>query len=148
MRGLEKRRRIQVIVILLGSLLISSVLIGYGLREGISYFKSPSELINSPPRPNQLIRVGGLVEGGSINMNADGEISFLVTDQNKSIEVRYNGILPDLFSENQGVISSGYFVDGIFKADEILAKHDEKYMPIEVIDTLKKQGIYKVPNSN
>ncbi|MDE2647517.1 MAG: cytochrome c maturation protein CcmE [Paracoccaceae bacterium] len=148
MRGLEKRRRIQVIVILLGSLLISSVLIGYGLREGISYFKSPSELINSPPRPNQLIRVGGLVEGGSINMNAEGEISFLVTDQNKSIEVRYNGILPDLFSENQGVISSGYFVDGIFKADEILAKHDEKYMPIEVIDTLKKQGIYKVPNSN
>jgi len=148
MRGLEKRRRIQVIVILLGSLLISSVLIGYGLREGISYFKSPSELINSPPRPNQLIRVGGLVEGGSINMNAEGEISFLVTDQNKSIEVRYNGILPDLFSENQGVIGSGYFVDGIFKADEILAKHDEKYMPIEVIDTLKKQGIYKVPNSN
>jgi cytochrome c-type biogenesis protein CcmE len=148
MRGLEKRRRIQVIVILLGSLLISSVLIGYGLREGISYFKSPSELINSPTRPNQLIRVGGLVEGGSINMNAEGEISFLVTDQNKSIEVRYNGILPDLFSENQGVISSGYFVDGIFKADEILAKHDEKYMPIEVIDTLKKQGIYKVPNSN
>jgi cytochrome c-type biogenesis protein CcmE len=148
MRGLEKRRRIQVIVILLGSLLISSVLIGYGLREGISYFKSPSELINSPPRPNQLIRVGGLVEGGSINMNAEGEISFLVTDQNKSIEVRYNGILPDLFSENQGVISSGYFVDGIFKADEILAKHDEKYMPIEVIDTLKKQGNYKVPNSN
>lgn len=148
MRGLEKRRRIQVIVILLGSLLISSVLIGYGLREGISYFKSPSELINSPPRPNQLIRVGGLVEGGSINMNAEGEISFLVTDKNKSIEVRYNGILPDLFSENQGVISSGYFVDGIFKADEILAKHDEKYMPIEVIDTLKKQGNYKVPNSN
>ena len=148
MRGLEKRRRIQVIVILLGSLLISSVLIGYGLREGISYFKSPSELINSPTRPNQLIRVGGLVEGGSINMNAEGEISFLVTDKNKSIEVRYNGILPDLFSENQGVISSGYFVDGIFKADEILAKHDEKYMPIEVIDTLKKQGIYKVPNSN
>jgi cytochrome c-type biogenesis protein CcmE len=148
MRGLEKRRRIQVIVILLGSLLISSVLIGYGLREGISYFKSPSEIINSPPRPNQLIRVGGLVEGGSINMNAEGEISFLVTDKNKSIEVRYNGILPDLFSENQGVISSGYFVDGIFKADEILAKHDEKYMPIEVIDTLKKQGIYKVPNSN
>jgi len=92
--------------------------------------------------------VGGLVEGGSINMNAEGEISFLVTDQNKSIEVRYNGILPDLFSENQGVISSGYFVDGIFKADEILAKHDEKYMPIEVIDTLKKQGNYKVPNSN
>ena len=123
------------------------MLIGYGLREGISYFKSPSELINSPPRPNQLIRVGGLVEGGSINMNAEGEISFLVTDKNKSIEVRYNGILPDLFSENQGVISSGYFVDGIFKADEILAKHDEKYMPIEVIDTLKKQGIYKVPNS-
>jgi cytochrome c-type biogenesis protein CcmE len=148
MRGLEKRRRIQVIVILLGSLLISSVLIGYGLLEGISYFKSPSELINSPTRPNQLIRVGGLVEGGSINMNAEGEISFLVTDKNKSIEVRYNGILPDLFSENQGVISSGYFVDGIFKADEILAKHDEKYMPIEVIDTLKKQGIYKVPNSN
>lgn len=148
MRSLEKRRRIQVIIILLGSLLIASVLIGYGLREGISYFKSPTELTNSPPRSDQLIRVGGLVEGGSIKMKADGEISFLVTDQNKSIEVRYRGILPDLFSENQGVIGSGYFVGGIFEANEILAKHDEKYMPIEVIDTLKKQGVYKVPNSN
>ena len=148
MRSLEKRRRIQVIIILLGSLLIASVLIGYGLREGISYFKSPTELTSSPPRSDQLIRVGGLVEGGSIKMKADGEISFLVTDQNKSIEVRYSGILPDLFSENQGVIGSGYFVEGIFEANEILAKHDEKYMPIEVIDTLKKQGIYKVPNSN
>jgi len=148
MRSLEKRRRIQVIIILLGSLLIASVLIGYGLREGISYFKSPTELTSSPPRFDQLIRVGGLVEGGSIKMKADGEISFLVTDQNKSIEVRYRGILPDLFSENQGMIGSGYFVEGIFEANEILAKHDEKYMPIEVIDTLKKQGIYKVPNSN
>ena len=148
MRSLEKRRRIQVIIILLGSLLIASVLIGYGLREGISYFKSPTELTNSPPRSDQLIRVGGLVEGGSIKMKADGEISFLVTDQNKSIEVKYRGILPDLFSENQGVIGSGYFVEGIFEANEILAKHDEKYMPIEVIDTLKKQGVYKVPNSN
>jgi len=148
MRSLEKRRRIQVIIILFGSLLIASVLIGYGLREGISYFKSPTELTSSPPRSDQLIRVGGLVEGGSIKMKADGEISFLVTDQNKSIEVRYRGILPDLFSENQGVIGSGYFVEGIFEANEILAKHDEKYMPIEVIDTLKKQGVYKVPNSN
>lgn len=148
MRSLEKRRRIQVIIILLGSLLIASVLIGYGLRDGISYFKSPTELTSSPPRSDQLIRVGGLVEGGSIKMKADGEISFLVTDQNKSIEVRYRGILPDLFSENQGVIGSGYFVEGIFEANEILAKHDEKYMPIEVIDTLKKQGVYKVPNSN
>ena len=148
MRSLEKRRRIQVIIILLGSLLIASVLIGYGLREGISYFKSPTELTNSPPRSDQLIRIGGLVEGGSIKMKADGEISFLVTDQNKSIEVRYRGILPDLFSENQGVIGIGYFVEGIFEANEILAKHDEKYMPIEVIDTLKKQGVYKVPNSN
>jgi len=148
MRSLEKRRRIQVIIILLGSLLIASVLIGYGLREGISYFKSPTELTSSPPRSDQLIRVGGLVEVGSIKMKADGEISFLVTDQNKSIEVRYRGILPDLFSENQGVIGSGYFVEGIFEANEILAKHDEKYMPIEVIDTLKKQGVYKVPNSN
>ena len=148
MRSLEKRRRIQVIIILLGSLLIASVLIGYGLREGISYFKSPTELTSSPPRSDQLIRVGGLVEGGSIKMKADGEISFLVTDQNKSIEVRYRGILPDLFSENQGVIGSGYFVEGIFEANEILAKHDEKYMPIEVIDTLKKQGVCKVPNSN
>ena len=148
MRSLEKRRRIQVIIILLGSLLIASVLIGYGLREGISYFKSPTELTSSPPRSDQLIRVGGLVEGGSLEMKVDGEISFLVTDQNKSIEVRYRGILPDLFSENQGMIGSGYFVEGIFEANEILAKHDEKYMPIEVIDTLKKQGIYKVPNSN
>ena len=82
MRSLEKRRRIQVIIILLGSLLIASVLIGYGLREGISYFKSPTELTSSPPRSDQLIRVGGLVEGGSLEMKVDGEISCLVTDQN------------------------------------------------------------------
>ena len=122
---------------------ISSILIGYGLRDGISYFKSPTDLANNPPSSTKLIRIGGLVEVGSLLINSSGSINFKVTDGNESISVSYSGILPDLFSEGQGMIGKGYFKSNLFVAKEILAKHDEKYMPIEVIDVLKEQGVFR-----
>ena len=143
MKNLKKKRRIQIIIILITSLAISSILIGYGLRDGISYFKSPTDLANNPPSSTKLIRIGGLVEVGSLLINSNGSINFKVTDGNESISVSYSGILPDLFSEGQGMIGKGYFKSNLFVAKEILAKHDEKYMPIEVIDVLKEQGVFR-----
>ena len=143
MKNLKKKRRIQIIIILITSLAISSILIGYGLRDGISYFKSPTDLANNPPSSTKLIRIGGLVEVGSLLIDSSGSINFKVTDGNESISVSYSGILPDLFSEGQGMIGKGYFKSNLFIAKEILAKHDEKYMPIEVIDVLKEQGVFR-----
>ena len=143
MKNLKKKRRIQIIIILITSLAISSILIGYGLRDGISYFKSPTDLANNPPSSTKLIRIGGLVEVGSLLIDGSGSINFKVTDGNESISVSYSGILPDLFSEGQGMIGKGYFKSNLFVAKEILAKHDEKYMPIEVIDVLKEQGVFR-----
>ena len=143
MKNLKKKRRIQIIIILITSLAISSILIGYGLRDGISYFKSPTDLANNPPSSTKLIRIGGLVEVGSLLIDSSGSINFRVTDGNESISVSYSGILPDLFSEGQGMVGKGYFKSNLFVAKEILAKHDEKYMPIEVIDVLKEQGVFR-----
>ena len=143
MKNLKKKRRIQIIIILIISLAISSILIGYGLRDGISYFKSPTDLTNNPLSSTKLIRIGGLVEVGSLLINSNGGLNFKVTDGNKSVLVSYSGILPDLFSEGQGMIGKGYFKSNLFVAKEILAKHDEKYMPIEVIDVLKEQGVFR-----
>ena len=143
MKNLKKKRRIQIVIILITSLTISSILIGYGLRDGISYFKSPTDLVNNPPSSTKLIRIGGLVEEGSLLINNGGGIKFKVTDGNESVLVSYTGILPDLFSEEQGMIGKGYFKNNLFVAGEILAKHDEKYMPIEVIDVLKEQGVFR-----
>ena len=143
MKNLKKKRRIQIIIILITSLAIASILIGYGLRDGISYFKSPTDLANNPPSSTKLIRIGGLVEVGSLLINSSGSINFKVTDGNESTSVSYSGILPDLFSEGQGMIGKGYFKSNLFVAKEILAKHDEKYMPIEVIDVLKEQGVFR-----
>ena len=88
------------------------------------------------------IRLGGLVENGSINRNGI-ETIFIITDGNNSIEVQYNGLLPDLFSENQGVIAEGFLIENTFIADTILAKHDENYMPREVAESLKSKGVWK-----
>ena len=119
MKNLKKKRRIQIIIILITSLAISSILIGYGLRDGISYFKSPTDLANNPPSSTKLIRIGGLVEVGSLLINSSGSINFKVTDGNESISVSYSGILPDLFSEGQGMIGKGYFKSNLFVAKEI-----------------------------
>tara|TARA_B100000963_G_scaffold30598_1_gene22708 strand:- start:171 stop:614 length:444 start_codon:yes stop_codon:yes gene_type:complete len=146
MKSLKKQRRIQVIVITIIALVLSTVLIGYAMRDGINFFRSPSEVLQQRPDKNETFRIGGLVQEGSLLRGSGAVINFIVTDGNNSVLVEYSGILPDLFAEGQGMIATGNFVDGKFIASEILAKHDENYMPKEIVNTLKDQGLYKKIN--
>ena len=143
MKSLKKQRRIQVIVITIIALVLSTVLIGYAMRDGINFFRSPSEVLQQRPDKNETFRIGGLVQEGSLLRGSGAVINFIVTDGNNSVLVEYSGILPDLFAEGQGMIATGKYIGGKFLASEILAKHDENYMPKEVLDTLKEQGLYK-----
>ena len=147
MKSLKKQRRIQVIVITVISLALSTVLIGYAMRDGINFFLSPSQVYENPPEKNEIFRLGGLIEVGSLVRGAGLEIKFVVTDGNASVPVEHNDVLPDLIKEGEGVIAIGKYVDGKFLASEILAKHDENYMPKQVIDALKEQGVYKEVNN-
>jgi cytochrome c-type biogenesis protein CcmE len=142
-RNLKKRRRIQVIILTFIALGLSVALIGYGLRDGINYFRSPSQVLENPPDPSEVFRIGGLVEEGSIIRGGGKGVQFIVTDTNARVLVEYSGILPDLFAENQGMIGTGKYINNIFQASEILAKHDESYMPKEVVEILKEQGVYQ-----
>ena len=146
MKGLKKKRRIQIIILAFVALGISTGLIGYGMRDGINFFRAPSQVVAEPPPETETFRIGGLVEEGSIQRGQGEVISFRVTDGGATVPVVFAGILPDLFSENQGMIGTGRLVNGVFEASEILAKHDETYMPKEVMDTLKAQGVYEEPN--
>ncbi|MDP5350533.1 MAG: cytochrome c maturation protein CcmE [Paracoccaceae bacterium] len=147
MKSLKKRRRVQIIVVAALALTLSTGLIGYAMRDGINFFRAPSQIMAEPPGPNEVFRIGGLVEQGSIVRGQGEQIRFSVTDGGASIPVVYTGVLPDLFSENEGMVGTGRYIDGVFEASEILAKHDETYMPAEVIDALKEQGIYKDPKA-
>ena len=143
MKSLKKKRRIQVIIGAFVALAISAVLIGFAFKDGINYFRSPSEVAAEPPAPNEVFRIGGLVEEGSLVRGQGEVVSFSVTDGGATIPVVYTGVLPDLFEENQGMVGTGRYIDGVFEASEILAKHDETYMPKEVVDALKEQGVYQ-----
>ncbi|MEM9524913.1 MAG: cytochrome c maturation protein CcmE [Pseudomonadota bacterium] len=145
MHGLKKRRRIQIIVISIAALAISTAIIGYAMRDGINFFRSPSQIVEAPPGRHEVFRIGGLVAEGSLVRDEDAKVRFEVTDGGASIPVEYKGVLPDLFSEGEGMIGMGRYVDGVFRATEILARHDETYMPKEVIDALKEQGVYVDP---
>ncbi len=145
MAGLKKKRRIQMIVIGMVLLATSSVLIGVAMKDGIEFFRSPTQIAENRPGPNERFRVGGLVEVDSLVRGEGETITFVVTDGNEMIKVAFTGILPDLFGEGQGVVATGKLVGDTFIASEILAKHDENYMPKEVIDALKAQGIYEEP---
>lgn len=142
-KSLKKKRRVQVILVAAVALALSSVLIGYGMRDGINFFRSPSEVVAAPPLETEVFRIGGLVEVGSIVRGQSDTVSFRVTDGPASVPVTYRGILPDLFSENEGMVGTGRLIDGVFVAHEILAKHDETYMPKEVIDALKASGEWR-----
>jgi cytochrome c-type biogenesis protein CcmE len=142
MRGLKKKRRIQVIALAVVALIMATGLIGYGLRGGINYFRSPSQVMESPPPPTEVFRIGGLVEEGSLLRGQGKTVRFNVTDGGKSVKVEYTGVLPDMFGEKQGMVGTGSYANGVFQATEILAKHDENYMPKEVVDALKEQGVY------
>ncbi|AVO39031.1 cytochrome c maturation protein CcmE [Pukyongiella litopenaei] len=145
MKSLKKRRRIQVIVVAALALAVATGLIGYAMRDGINFFRSPSEVIAEPPGATEVFRIGGLVEEGTLQRGQGEAVKFRVTDGGASVPVVFTGVLPDLFAENQGMIGTGTYVNGVFEASEILAKHDETYMPREVLDALKEQGVYQEP---
>ena len=145
MKSLKKQRRIQVIALAAVALVLSTVLIGYAMRDGINFFRAPSQILAEPPGPTEVFRIGGLVEEGSLVRGEGETIRFSVTDGGAVVPVTYTGVLPDLFEENQGMVGTGRYVNGVFEASEILAKHDETYMPKEVVDALKEQGVYQAP---
>ena len=146
LKGLKKQRRIQVISLAFVALIGATALIGYGMRDGINFFRSPSQVLSDPPRPGEVFRIGGLVADGSLRRGQGKTISFDVTDTNQTVPARYTGVLPDLFEEGQGMVGTGAMEGDTFVATEILAKHDESYMPAEVIDALKDQGVYVAPS--
>ncbi len=147
MKGLKKKRRIQIIVVAAVALALSTALIGYAMRDGINFFRSPSQVVEAPPTPAEVFRIGGLVEEGSLVRGQGATTRFRVTDGAAAVDVSFTGVLPDLFGEGEGMVGTGRFVNGTFVADEILAKHDESYMPKEVIDALKEQGVYQAPDA-
>ena len=147
MKSLKKQRRIQIIAVAAVALVLSTGLIGYALRDGINYFRAPSQVIAEPPGPNEVFRIGGLVEEGTLVRGECETIRFNVTDGGATVVATYTGVLPDLFEEGQGMVGTGKYINGVFEATEILAKHDETYMPKEVVDALKAQGVYQEPDS-
>lgn len=147
MKGLKKQRRIQIFALAAVALVISTALIGYAMRDGINFFRSPSQVMEEPPSPTEVFRIGGLVEDGTLVRGQGETVTFSVTDGGASVRVAYTGVLPDLFREGEGMVGTGKYVNGVFQAQEILARHDETYMPAEVIDALKEQGIYQEPES-
>ena len=147
MKSLKKQRRIQVIAVAMVALVLSTALIGYAMRDGINLFRAPSQIMAEPPSPDEVFRIGGLVSEGSIVRGEGETVRFSVTDGGATVPVTYTGVLPDLFEENQGMVGMGRYINGVFQATEILAKHDETYMPAEVVDALKEQGVYQEPES-
>jgi len=140
--GLKKRRRVQLIIIACIFLLSASILIGFAFKDGIEFFRSPTQVFSEKINESEVFRIGGLVKEGTLIRNGDN-VSFIVTDLVNDVPVIFNGILPDLFSEGTGMIATGTLNEGKFQAVEILAKHDENYMPKEVADALKEQGIFQ-----
>ena len=145
LKNLKKRRRVQVIALAAVALALASGMIGYAMRDGINFFRAPSQVAGEPPAPTETFRLGGLVEEGSLVRGQGKTVRFSVTDGGASIPVAYTGVLPDLFEEGQGMIGTGRYINGVFEASVILAKHDETYMPREVVDALKEQGVYQEP---
>jgi cytochrome c-type biogenesis protein CcmE len=140
----RKQRRFALIAGSLAVLGVATGLVLYALNDSIVFFHSPTELVKKHFSPGTRLRIGGLVAPGSVKKGKNLTVRFNVTDGNKSVNVAYSGVLPDLFREGQGVIAEGVLEpSGLFKADSVLAKHDEKYMPREVADALKKQGHWK-----
>jgi cytochrome c-type biogenesis protein CcmE len=140
----RKRRRLVLISSALGVLAVAVALILSALKDSIVFFNSPTDVVEKHVAPGSRIRLGGLVRDGSVVRGSDLAVRFEVTDGANTIAVAYQGILPDLFREGQGVVTEGVLdPSGTFKADSVLAKHDEKYMPKEVADALKKSGHWK-----
>jgi len=138
-----KRRRLWLLLGSLGTLGVAAALVLTALNDNLVFFYSPTQVGEKNLGPDRRFRLGGLVEQGSVEK--DGQlVRFTVTDTHKTLKVVYRGILPDLFREGQGVIAEGSIgLDGVFTAREILAKHDENYMPKEVAKAIKESGQWK-----
>jgi cytochrome c-type biogenesis protein CcmE len=136
----RKHKRLSFVLVGLGLLAAAAALVLSASRDAIVFFKSPTEIATQPVAPGRRIRVGGLVEPGSVEAGKGKTVSFRITDVENTVPVVYTGILPDLFREGQGVVAEGVLDQGVFVADQVLAKHDETYMPPEVADALKKSG--------
>lgn len=137
-----KHQRLVLVVIALVAIVGAGMLAAWALRSQASYFYLPAEMASNPPESGRAVRLGGMVEAGSLKTEADGvTISFVVTDSKARIPVRFKGIVPDLFKENSGVVAEGKRgEDGTFVADNLLAKHDEKYVPREMKDMTAGQA--------
>jgi cytochrome c-type biogenesis protein CcmE len=138
----RKRRRLIAVLVGLGLLGVAAALVLTAFNDNLVFFMSPSDLATKGSPEGRRLRLGGLVEQGSVQRAGDGRtIVFKVTDLSQDVSVRYSGVLPDLFREGQGVVVEGKLgPDHVFAADTVLAKHDERYMPPEVADALKKSG--------
>jgi cytochrome c-type biogenesis protein CcmE len=140
----RKQRRLSLIAAAVAVLALAVTLVLVALKDSIVFFNSPTDLAEKHVKPGIRVRIGGLVEQGSVSRGDGLSVRFAVTDGNSTVPVVYQGLLPDLFREGQGVVAEGALdAQGTFRADSVLAKHDETYMPKEVADALKKQGHWK-----
>ena len=140
----RKQKRMLLIGSALGGLAIAAGLVLFALSDTIVFFYSPSDILEKHVAAGHRLRIGGLVEKGSVQHLGGDALRFAVTDNAKSIKVSYHGVLPDLFREGEGVVAEGQLqADGSFVADSVLAKHDEKYMPPEVAKALKDKGMWR-----
>ena len=144
----RKGKRLTLIAGALAALGLAAGLMLFALRDNIVFFYTPSELAEKQVASGARLRIGGLVKEGSV-VKSGRDVSFAVTDKTRDLSVSYTGLLPDLFREGQGVVVDGVLQpDGAFRADSVLAKHDERYMPREVADALKKQGVWQGEQQN
>ncbi len=141
----RKQRRSSFIAAGLAVLGLAAFLVLSALKDSIVFFYSPSDVMAQGLQPGQRIRLGGLVSKGSLKRLGGTDVEFVIGDgSSRTVNVSYSGLLPDLFREGQGVVAEGKLdSSGRFIADTVLAKHDEKYMPREVADSLKKQGVWR-----
>ena len=140
----RKQRRLALIAAGVGVLGIAAALVLTALKDSIVFFNSPTEVAEKNVKPGTRLRIGGLVKEGSVSRGDGLAVRFAVTDGKHTVPVAYQGVLPDLFREGQGVVAEGALdPNGTFRADSVLAKHDETYMPKEVAEALKKQGHWK-----
>ena len=137
-----KHQRLVLVLVALAALIGAALLATWALRSQASFFYLPADMASNPPDPDRAVRLGGMVEAGSIKRAADGvTIQFVVSDNKARIPVSFSGIAPDLFQENSGVVAEGKLrADGTFVADNLLAKHDEKYVPREMRDMSADQA--------
>ena len=137
----RKQRRFSLIAVCGAILGAAAALILVALNQNITFFRSPSDIAKLDLKAGTHMRIGGLVESGTLVKSDGAQVRFAVTDGGRSLQVAYHGLLPDLFREGQGVVAEGTLqADGSFIAETVLAKHDERYMPREVVDALKKEG--------